>query len=115
MMYPWYLLPMSNGEEKPQLPSDDDIRGRFERIREELRGMELPDLPADDIPRIPKREDPLEQDHAAIDAKLSHLENRVKKTKGAYQETFNKNPVKLASSAKEARCAARPILPAWRS
>jgi F0F1-type ATP synthase assembly protein I len=33
--------------EKPQLPSDDDIQARFEKIREDLRGMELPELPED--------------------------------------------------------------------
>lgn len=29
------------------MPSDEDIRARFEKIREDLKGMELPDLPED--------------------------------------------------------------------
>ena len=30
------------------MPSDDDIKSRFEKIRDELHGMELPELPDDD-------------------------------------------------------------------
>jgi F0F1-type ATP synthase assembly protein I len=50
---------MPDESEKPQMPSDDDIRGRFEKIREDLRGMELPELPDDE----------------ALKAKIEHVTN----------------------------------------
>ncbi len=37
-----------NQPEKPKLPSDEDIQSRFQKIRDELKDMDLPHLPDDE-------------------------------------------------------------------
>jgi F0F1-type ATP synthase assembly protein I len=39
---------MADEPQRPEMPRDDDIRARFEKIREDLKGMELPELPDDE-------------------------------------------------------------------
>ena len=59
-----------------KLPEDEDIRTRFERVREELAEMKLPDLPADG-PSSPSKTPEL----AKLDEELRLLDARASESK----------------------------------
>ncbi len=74
------------------MPSDEELQGRFERIRDELKELDLEETP--DIPVLPTRPD---IDHAAVDAKLDQIEERARKAKGGYVKAVNKPTTKAVA------------------
>lgn len=76
--------------QKPSLPDDEDLQRRFERIREDLKGMDLPDLPPDDVERLQAKSELPTPAHDDIDEKLRLLQDKVKRTQGQYVTAVNK-------------------------
>ena len=94
----------SQQPEKPSLPDDEDIQRRFERIREELKGMDLPDLPSDEVEQLQAKANLTAPGHEDIDDRLRDLQEKVKKTQSQYVNAVNKPSDKeIAESNRNSR------------
>ena len=105
---------MGTDSEKPRMPDDADIAARFEKIREQLHSMELPELPEDEIKRLEAGPVKPAVDHDHVDAKLKDLETRANKAQGQFRQAINRpTPKALESSNKSTRGLAVGMLVAY--
>ncbi|MDR3691244.1 MAG: hypothetical protein P4L46_17825 [Fimbriimonas sp.] len=92
---------MAESPERPEEPSDE-YRRRFERIRDELSGMDLPELPESEVARLNEATPHPDLEEEAMDARLANFESRLKRAKNSYQTQYNKEPKQLAQRRDEA-------------
>jgi len=105
---------MADDAGKPRLPDDDDISARFEKIREQLHGMDLPELPEAEIERLQSGVATPKVDHANVESRLKDLESRAQHAKGQYQTAINKpTPKEVESSSKSTRGLALGMMIAY--
>lgn len=85
-------------------PEDESTEARFRRVQEELRAMQLPDMPDDevdarlaDIQSRPMGELPGFEDH------LDSLESRAIKARGVHNRAKNAEPSKIDSDRRASK------------
>ncbi len=82
---------MSHEPEKPELPSDDEIEARFQKIRENLHpDLEDVDLQLAGILDNTKADRIEDDEHAAYHAKLDDIDAKLAKAKQAKDVATNK-------------------------
>jgi F0F1-type ATP synthase assembly protein I len=100
----WGMADDPGGTEKPKLPGDEDIAARFERIRDQLKRLDLPELPEDEIERIQKQATGPKFAQDDVESKLTELESRAQHAKGQFQTAINRpSPKSLDESNRSSR------------
>jgi F0F1-type ATP synthase assembly protein I len=94
---------------RDEMPGDDELLGRLEKIREGLHDVEPPEpIEIETKSNVP------DVDHAALDAKLDQLEQRVREAKGGYAKAVNKQtPKAIAQDNKNAHGTATGMMIAY--